>query len=220
MFEKSTQTTSFIIVYFLTIVLGLFLEKLQTTFPVPIWIIFFTVVIVIHLILTVLKNEKKITDLKNNPSPSEKLPNSKRKSIPNDWKIDTIQANQYIWTVVVERSWLPTTKPDSYDFTERLSLKGPICKFCGSELLELKINRVIYGVCPKDDCDGQKSEPFNIGKISRTGEIELKVFKGDVRKNFDKYWNIYVKEYNDFTNKKYDLYWRPVEPSRKHYTHS
>lgn len=208
MFEKSLQTTTFIIVGFLTIVLGQVFDNLQIPISIPIWVIIFICIVVVHLILTILKIERKNKEKTTNPS--EILPNSKRKSIPNDFKIDTIQANQYIWTVVVERSWLPITKPDSNDFTERLSLKGPICKFCGSELLELEINRVLYGVCPKDDCKGQKSEPFNIGKISRTGEIELKVFKGDVRKNFDKYWNLYVKKYDDFTDKKYDDYWSPI----------
>jgi len=208
MFEKSLQTTTFIIVGFLTIVLGQIFDNLQIPISIPIWVIIFICIVVIHLILTILKIERKHTE--KTTSPSERLPNSKRRSIPNHFKIDTIQVNQYIWTVVVERSWLPTTRPDSNDFTERLLLNEPICKFCGSELHELNLNRVLYGVCPKEDCEGQKLEPFNIGKIGRTSEIELKVFKGKIRKNFDKYWNIYVKNYDEFTNKKYDDYWKPI----------
>lgn len=210
MFEKSIQTLSFFIISIVTIVLGIFFEKLQTTISIQLWILILIGLVVIYLTLTILKTERKNKELENNITLSEKLPNLKRKSISDDFVIDKINENQYEWSVVVRRSWLPTNKPDSEKFTKNVSLNEPICTFCRSDLLEMKDFRKLYLICPSEDCKGNRSEPFTKYTIDQTSILKLKELRGVIRINFDKYWNIYVKRYDEFTNKKYDDYWNPI----------
>lgn len=213
MFDKSLKTVLFLILLILTIVEGLFLKIIQVTFLIPLWILILLGLVIIYLGLIVIKTKKKDDEFENSESQTESVPNSKRKSIPNEFKIDSIQVEQYEWSVIVKRSWLPTNKPDSDDFTKSLSLNKPICKFCCSELIEVghrrRIGSQLYLECPSKDCDGYKPEPFKIYTMNKIGERELKIFKGIVRKDFDKYWETYVKIYDKFTDKKYDDFWEP-----------
>lgn len=216
MFEKSLQTTTFIIVGFLTIVLGQVFDNLQIPISIPIWVIIFICIVVAHLILTILKTERKNKNLNESITLSKKSSISKRttknprKSISDDFVIDKINVKYYEWSVLVRRSWLPANKPDSEKFSKKVFLNKPICKYCCCDLFELEHNRKLYLICPSEDCKSSNSEPLTIGSINRTSEIELKVIRGVIRKNFDKYWNIYVKKYDDFTNKKYDEFWSPI----------
>lgn len=216
MFEKSIQTLSFFIVSIVTIVLGIFFEKLQTTISIPLWILILIGLVVIYLTLIILKTERKNKKLNENITLSKKSSISKRttknprKSISEDFVIDKINIKYYEWSVLVRRSWLPANKPDAEKFSKEVFLNKPICKYCCCDLFELEHNSKLYLICPSEDCKSSNFEPLTIGSINRTSEIELKVIRGVIRKNFDKYWNIYVKKYDDFTNKKYDEFWEPI----------
>lgn len=214
MFDWSLRTIGFIIITFITIVLTLVFEFLRPQIPIPLWIIILIGLIVLYLVLTLIKKDGEIKNLSTINTKPDFKPNSKKKSIPNEFEIGKIETERYQWSVTVSRSWYPTTKPDVDLFTSNIKFTVPICKFCKSDLLEV-FRRVVGGKyhylgCPDENCDSNKIEPDSPDGLERIRINQLKIFKGLVRKDFNKYWNKYVKKYDDFTKKKYDDFWSPI----------
>lgn len=212
MFDWSIRTIGFLIITFITIILTIVFEFLRIKIQIPVWVIILSGLVVAYIILTLVKNVRELKSISVKPNTNLK-PNSKRKSIPNEFEIDIIDTERYQWSVLVERSWLPTTKPTVEQFSSKISLSKPICKVCNSDLLEVSSRisgSINYLVCPSKECNSNKIDPHTPFTMKKTSKIKLKIFKGIVRKNFGKYWKLYVNQYDSFTNKNYDKFWSPI----------
>lgn len=157
----------------------------------------------LRVISELLKKEpqKSIAEIDN------AIDKSKKKEMPSRFELQPLNFDYFEVKVFVTRKWRPNSNPPGVeDFLRELEFSDIYCGQCKSEFI------VIYGLpldlyrCP--NCINEKvfsrEERFDISQ-----KIEAD-FKGELRRNFEKYWGKYKKLYLDFTRNKPEEFEEPV----------
>lgn len=237
MFEKSIQTLSFFIISIVTIVLGIFFEKLQTIIPIPLWTLILFGLLIVYMTLITLKTERKNKDLNENINLSEKSSMSKKtitqtikntrptpKRLPDKVPIKTIHSKsnfEYLeWDIYVRRCWYPTDKPIVQEFCGEISISYPVCKECKTQYTRVKKSYDNRYLCNGNNCSLRYlliKDDISINISDINGKTELLQYKGEIRKDgnlFDILWIEYRLWYLKITKRKINDYQRPLSLSR------
>lgn len=172
-------------------------------------LIIFLVTLIIALIGFIIDfGRKKVKD-------SVEEPKKELKSLPANFELETIQKDNYEWVFKIGRYFYPDSTPDIDKFIDAIEMSKTRCVLCKSDIE----NNVSFGFptpkkrgarCPNRECElyEKLNLEYEFEDLEKQEEIK---FISAVRKNFDKYWKIYCKKYDEATNGKYDEFVDPIE---------
>ena len=134
--------------------------------------------------------------MRQHQSDPTKLPDPRRKLPVSEVSIgifkDSVLAIDILATVILEE----TAKPSPEVFLERITLKRPYCLKCKRTLDETHADWIAYGVQTGYKCTNCDTERDGImSDIYRDVE-------GEIRRNFETYWQIYSRLLHELTNGK------------------
>lgn len=148
-------------------------------------------------------------------STSNKNLEIKKKKLPNKFELEIINYNSKMiyhnlieYTVFIWRKWLPSEqKPGIEEFLSAIDLSEERCGKCHSNFyIEYRTYNSYTCINPK--CDN--NEEMIESNLFRHRSMVFSQYKGTVRNDYSKYWEMYKKIYDSYTNKDYNKYESPI----------
>lgn len=173
-------------------------------------------VLIIILLSTVIscariiyKINEKVNQIELNPDGKKTFQSKiiKKKKLPYKFELETINYNFIEYTALIKRRWLPTEeKPGIEEFIDAIEFSKERCGKCHSDFY---INHGVYSwySCKNPDCENNKKMMDT--EIQQTKRLAFSKYKGDVRTNYSKYWEMYKNIYDRYTKKNYSEYEDP-----------
>ena len=134
----------------------------------------------------------------------------KKLPLPSKISIDQLSDGIAQVKVFVARNWAPNNqKADVEEFLRSVELSAPFCPACKADLVGRYDTGDLFNyLCPDSQCVNKGVlYDFNIDTFKQN---ILSKFSGKVRKDFDKYWQIYVDEYKKLTDGHVEKYQDPL----------
>ena len=180
---------------------------------------FWILIIVIGMLLIAgfisacIKTISLLNQTKNQPQPFDYYAqNKRRKTLPDLIKIFEEINGNFKWEIKIKRWFLPTDKPGIEQIEEALFISSMLCSSCGLEIEGKSVHpinskSITFFKCLNPNCATYgKYPPIREEAAYQFTQAVIMKVKSEIRTNFEKIWNLYVKEYDRLTNKKYDEY--------------
>ncbi len=165
--------------------------------------IFFFIISLLSVLTGYLVSLHLIT-IKKISGESSKNKDDNLKKITPEFELKVLNYGEVEWTVLIRRRWKPDEIAGVENFLKAIELSDARCGICNSDFY---VEHSHYK-CINGDCKNNQS--IYSTDLYKYAKQALAKFNGDVRNNYDKFWQKYIDIYQGLTNGKYDKYWDVV----------
>ena len=171
--------------------------------------------IIYFIVFFILSSLREISELhKKEPQKSiaeidKAIDKSKKKEIPSRFELQSLNYDPFEVKVFVTRKWRPNSYPPGVeDFIRKLDFSHVYCGKCKCDFFVEYGQHTRRYTCTNSDCENDpRYTEGDLLMISQKIEAD---FKGELRRNFEKYWGKYKKLYLDFTKNKPEEFEEPL----------
>ncbi|MCH7963157.1 MAG: hypothetical protein IH852_04375 [Bacteroidetes bacterium] len=134
------------------------------------------------------------------------------KMLPHHIDLYEEKDSSYEFTVKAVRSFHPEDNPGVERFLKAITIKPILCSKCKNELAEVSSDfpRDIVYSCPQFTCENHLKIKLKRNRYELFIKQIMFQIISDIRKDYKKYWQLYVDKYNELTKGKYDDYYEPL----------
>lgn len=170
-------------------------------------ILIFLILIIKYVLLTIEEKNEKDLDLVT-AKPIKKT--ASKKNIRRHIELQTLNNNLWEIKVSVKRKWWPSEQmPNIEDFLKALEFSEPYCGLCKSNIESNYSSSIRYSRCSNFECKNSNEQiPSTV--VSQLKSTLENQFAGDIRNDYEKYWDIYTTIYLGITDGKPEEFQDPI----------
>jgi hypothetical protein len=130
------------------------------------------------------------------------------------------EKNQYFeFTVKAIRCFSPNDKPGLENFLQVITIRPILCSECKSEIGKIYSDRRLDFVysCQQMNCKNYLKSQLNRNEYDDVVKQYILQITSKIRKDFNRYWQLYIDKYSELTGSKYDEYYEPINFFRREY---
>ena len=168
--------------------------------------------IFISLFITVYKLIHELNTNENKKPSAYIIEPIKKNKLPDYLDLKTEILNGIQYNVKIVRCFYPDDKAGMEKFLEVIRIKNVLCSECKSDISrQFNQDRRFYVyTCSNKICKNHMKQGFTDLQYKDFLVQFLTQAKSEIRQDFNKYWDIYLKDYKTLTDGKYEEYYEPI----------